>query len=544
MLRERVLGAVLVSPGKPSSPLLGETFLHYSAQSGATIPRKALSARTVLFFQAEQLARPGWKPLGGDGGHTRVLSGVGAGAGAGAAAGAGAGAGARAGAGANRRYTQPARSDRGELQPKQKPAAMALVALDDSSSAPPPEPAAWRTWSVGSECRPRRARWLAPTPSGRHVLALCGGQHCRPGDDGGVHFLTVDAGGGVASAELRHDGVDWRTPIRSDSIVDLATVSSTESEEAVLLAGEDGTLHLLGLAVCETGGEALQQALQDLLLRHADAAGDPDWGELQSEPTRALLQRAAAAGLDVEAVAAATRGQIATTVRANSRQDYRPLATGRDTVAAVATLGNSCAVGCDGGSLALLDLQRPDASPLLSKRESFCINGVAVLGGGAPLLASVCTGGLLKLWDSRSQSSPLLQMAPPPQETTALTCVVARPGTDGLHLMTGSSRGVVALWDRRAPAHPVSVFRPHEEHVWEIAFDSSATESFFTASNDGTVAEHVISAARDGDNPDLHWRHRLVETTVAVNCCCAEPGSGVVAAGTEDGTVHFSRRGD
>ena len=96
-----------------------------------------------------------------------------------------------------------------------------------------------------------------------------------------------------------------------------------------------------------------------------------------------------------------------------------------------------------------------------------------------------------------------------------------------------------------SPAHPVSVFRPHEEHVWEIAFDSSATTTFFTAANDGTVAEHVISAARDGDLADLYWRHRLVETTVAVNCCCAEPGSaGVVAAGTEDGTVHFSRRGD
>ena len=414
--------------------------------------------------------------------------------------------------------------------------AMALVLAGDPQNNQPEQPG-WHSSAV--DCKVRRARWLSQTPSGATLLAFCGGDHGSKYANG-AEFLSVDASGAAAPAKLLHDSVAAWQPMAPNSVVDMARVDDVEGE-GLLLAGANGALHLMGLSVVESGADVVHQNLVELLVRAAGATGGGDalWQALSGESIPALKERAAASGLDVSAAAL---GHVQTTVHANSRQDYRPaLAAGSDTVVTMDALGSNAALGCDGGSLCVVDLKRPDGAALLSTRESFCVNGVALLDRNATELASVCSGGLLKLWDWRQHAQPVMQLAPPPQETASLTCVAVRPHTSGCQMVTGSARGVVALWDTRVPDHPLSVFRPHEEHVWDVCFDD-AGQSCFCSSNDGTVAEHVISDSQHGGMAQMHWVRRLVEQVMPVNCVTVDSNSGLVAAGTDGNAVYFTHR--
>ncbi len=411
---------------------------------------------------------------------------------------------------------------------------MALVAMDDDSAKT--TEAGWRSAAV--DCKARGAVWLRPTASGASVLAYCGTEHSTVGFEDGAHFLSVDAEGHATPAKLVRDGVAW-APIASDSLVTVASVGDTEGE-GLLLAGTNA-LHLLSVSVVESGGEALHSSLLSLLVRHAGPTGvDAEMLQaLQSESIKSLHQRCVAAGLDVLGAC----GQIDTVVYANSRQDYTPQLADRDTVVTMDALGQHGAVGGDTGSIAVLDLKRPEAAPVMKSRESFCVNGVALVGRNDTELASVCSGGLLKLWDWRQRAQPVMQLIAPPQETASLTCVAVRPSTGGTQIVTGSARGVVALWDRRSPDHPLSVFRPHEELVWDMCFDEAGS-SLITCSNDGTVAEHEISTESHGPGgmAQMHWVRRLVEQVMPVNCVALEQTTGLVAAGTDGNAVYFTTR--
>lgn len=363
---------------------------------------------------------------------------------------------------------------------------MALVAMDGDSSL---TAAPWR--SVAVDCKAKGATWLRPLASGASVLAYCGADHSTVGFEDGAHFLCVDAEGRATPANLVRDGVAW-PPIASNSLVAMASVADMEGE-GLLLAGAHA-LHLLSVSVVESGGE--------------DVLGTCD-----------------------------------TVVYANNRQDYMSNLADRDTVVTMDSLGQYSAVGGDNGSIAVLDLKRPEAAPVMKARESFCVNGVALVGRNDTELASVCTGGLLKLWDWRQRAQAVMQLVAPPQEAASLTCVAVRPSTGGTQIVTGSARGVVALWDRRSPDHPLSVFRPHEELVWGMCFDEAGS-SLITCSNDGTVAEHEISSGSHfpGAMAQMHWVRRLVEQVMPVNCVAIDHTSGLVAAGTDGNAVYFTTR--
>jgi hypothetical protein len=412
---------------------------------------------------------------------------------------------------------------------------MALVAMDGDSSLTAP---GWRSAAV--DCKAKGATWLRPTASGASVLAYCGAEHSTVGFQDGAHFLSVDVEGHATPAKLVRDGVAW-SPIASDSLVAMAPVADTEGE-GLLLAGAHA-LHLLSVSVAESGGEAVHSNLLDLLVRHAGGReADAEMLQaLQSESLKSLHQRCVAAGLDVLGAC----GQIDTVVYANSRQDYAPKLADRETVVTMDSLGQYSAIGGGSGSIAVLDLKRPEAAPVMEVRESFCVNGVALVGRNDTELASVCSGGLLKLWDWRQRAQPVTQLVAPPQEAASLTCVAVRPSSGGTQIVTGSARGVVALWDRRSPDHPLSVFRPHEELVWGMCFDEAGS-SLITCSNDGTVAEHEISAGSHfpGAMAQMHWVRRLVEQVMPVNCVAIDQTSGLVAAGTDGNAVYFTTRHD
>ena len=410
---------------------------------------------------------------------------------------------------------------------------MAMVAIDDSALM---AEVGWRSAAI--DCKARGATWLRPTASGASVLAYCGTEHSTVGFEDGAHFLSVDAEGHATPAKLVRDGVSW-APITPDSLVTMASVDDTEGE-GLLLAGANA-LHLLSLSVVESGGEAVHSSLLDLLVRHAGPTGvDAEMPQaLQSESIKSLHRRCVAAGLDVLGACA----QIDTVVYANSRQDYTPKLADRDTVVSMDALGQHSAVGGDSGSIAVIDLKRPEADPVMKSCESFCVNGVALVGRNDTELASVCSGGLLKLWDWRQRPQPVMQLVAPPQETASLTCVAVRPSTGGTQIVTGSARGVVALWDRRSPHHPLSVLRTHEELVWDMCFDEAGS-TLITCANDGAVAEHAISTEPLGPGgvAQMHWVRRLVDQFMPVNCVALDRTTGLVAAGTDGNAVYFTSR--
>lgn len=409
------------------------------------------------------------------------------------------------------------------------------VAMDDGAGDVLPD-AGW--FSAAIDCKARGVAWLRPTASGASVLAYSGAEHSTVGFEDGVHFLSVDVEGRATPAKLVRDGIAW-AHIASDSIAAMAPVSDVDGE-GLLLAGANA-LHLLSVSVSESGGEAVHSSLSDLLVRHADATGASAelLQGLQTESIQSLRQRCISAGLDVVGAC----GRIDTVVYANSRQDYGSQFGNNDTIVTMDALGQRSAIGGDTGSIAVLDLKRPEAAPVMSSHESFCVNAVALVDGNDTELASVCSGGLLKVWDWRQRAVPVLQLSAPAQETASLTCVAVRPQTGGTQMVTGSARGVVALWDRRAPDHPISVFRPHEELVWDMCFDEMGS-SLITCSNDGTVAEHEVSMDSHGagDMAQMCWVRRLVEQVMPVNCVAIDQASGRVAAGTDGNALYFTAR--
>eukprot|EP01052_Picozoa_sp_SAG31_P020480 SAG31_NODE_1542_length_7951_cov_4.038844_6_plen_316_part_00 len=151
-------------------------------------------------------------------------------------------------------------------------------------------------------------------------------------------------------------------------------------------------------------------------------------------------------------------------------------------------LGTHYAICGDGGLVAVFGMDGGWSNaggtqgPLMQVNEPYAINAVAMIKSHdhsewGSELATVCSGGYLKIWDAgagRGAEAQRFHFSNDPRQghdaSAALTSVAVRPATGGHHIITGSACGYLTLWDRRHAAEPISHLQSHENSIWEIRF--------------------------------------------------------------------------
>jgi len=125
-------------------------------------------------------------------------------------------------------------------------------------------------------------------------------------------------------------------------------------------------------------------------------------------------------------------------------------------------------------------------NPLRVIDNAECVSITSVIHTKTNEIVTTNSIGQLKAWDLRQSGSKAMKTMLPSGEKVALESVDRHPYQPYL-VVTGSSDGVVGVWDLRHERYPVAMIDAHDSEVWEVKFHSLYPDNMFTCSEDGSA---------------------------------------------------------
>eukprot|EP00055_Hartaetosiga_balthica_P013629 m.70840 g.70840 ORF g.70840 m.70840 type:complete len:342 (-) comp8325_c0_seq2:3334-4359(-) len=154
----------------------------------------------------------------------------------------------------------------------------------------------------------------------------------------------------------------------------------------------------------------------------------------------------------------------------------------------VSVYGRNRAVAVTGSVLKIITLKNEWSEEKFGR--SHC--NAALLSSDFMDVNTLVTGssiGVVEMWDRRDSKKSVTVMQNNVCEDGSLQVLngVAAHSLDGNVVASGDDEGLLVFWDKRQPSLPLAQIQPHTAPVWDVKFSQESPHVLFSAAEDGQL---------------------------------------------------------